>query len=60
MTKPVFEFVKSSHSSSGGECVEVALNVHGTVAVRDSKVPDDATLQVPSPAWTVFVGSIGS
>ncbi len=30
-----FDFVKSSYSNTSGECVEVALNVPGVVAVRD-------------------------
>ncbi|MFC9629958.1 DUF397 domain-containing protein [Streptomyces mirabilis] len=37
---PQFEFAKSSHSSGNGECVEVARNIPGTVAVRDSKDVD--------------------
>jgi hypothetical protein len=36
------EWRKSSHSSQDGNCVEVARNLPGLVAVRDSKEPDGA------------------
>jgi hypothetical protein len=49
-----FDFVKSSFSSSGGECVEVATNLPGTVAVRDSKDPDGPILRFGAAAWAVF------
>ncbi|WP_405906947.1 DUF397 domain-containing protein [Streptomyces sp. NBC_00828] len=51
---PHFEFVKSSHSSGNGECVEVARNVPGTVAVRDSKDVDGPILRVAVSAWVAF------
>jgi hypothetical protein len=35
---------KSSYSSQDGNCVEVAANSPGTVAVRDSKHPDGPKL----------------
>ncbi|MFJ2769447.1 DUF397 domain-containing protein [Streptomyces sp. NPDC087300] len=55
-----FDFMKSSHSTASGECVEVAVNVPGTVAVRDSKDPDpDAPILSLTPAaWTRFTGSL--
>ena len=34
------EWRKSSYSSQSGNCVEVARNLPGLVAVRDSKEPD--------------------
>ncbi|GAA4083079.1 DUF397 domain-containing protein [Streptomyces shaanxiensis] len=52
---PYFEFVKSSHSSGNGECVAVARNAPGTVAVRDSKEPDGPILQLIPSAWTAFL-----
>lgn len=54
------DFVKSSYSSGSGECVEVAVNVPGTVAVRDSKDPDpDAPILRLAPAtWTHFTASL--
>nr|WP_223187169.1 DUF397 domain-containing protein [Streptomyces sp. CBMA29] len=50
----MFEFTKSSYSSSGGECVEVATNVPGTVAIRDSKNPEGPTLTFTPAEWTSF------
>ncbi|MEU3772954.1 DUF397 domain-containing protein [Streptomyces sp. NPDC032472] len=50
-----FEFVKSSRSASSGECVEVATNVAGTVAVRDSKRPTGPVVEVGDAAWAVFL-----
>ncbi|RLK12566.1 uncharacterized protein DUF397 [Micromonospora sp. M71_S20] len=41
--------------SSGGECVEVADNLPGVVAVRDSKDPAGATLTFTPAAWTAFL-----
>ncbi|MFE7276030.1 DUF397 domain-containing protein [Streptomyces sp. NPDC057623] len=52
---PYFKFVKSSYSSGNGECVEVARNVPGTVAVRDSKDTDGPTLRVRTSAWPAFL-----
>ncbi|MFC8870800.1 DUF397 domain-containing protein [Streptomyces sp. NPDC057148] len=56
-----FEFVRSSYSSGSGECVEVALNVVGTVAVRDSKnpAPGGPALRLGPRAWTWFAGESG-
>ena len=53
---PAFEFVKSSHSSGDGECVVIARNLPGTVAVRDSKAvgPHGPLLRVaPAPGHGV-------
>lgn len=50
---------KSSRSgSNGGQCVEVALNVPGIVAVRDSKNPDGVKLVLTAAQWREFLGSI--
>ncbi|KAF4409948.1 MULTISPECIES: DUF397 domain-containing protein [Streptomyces] len=51
-----FVFVKSSFSggNAGQECVEVATNVPGTVAVRDSKDPDSRILRFPAGSWAAF------
>ena len=47
---------KSSYSgSNGGQCVEVARNLPGIVAVRDSKDPAGPPLIVASRDWTAFV-----
>ncbi|MEV0260622.1 DUF397 domain-containing protein [Streptomyces sp. NPDC050617] len=50
----VCDFVKSSYSSSKLECVEVAINVPGTVAIRDSKSPFGPTIHVSPAAWAAF------
>lgn len=52
---PYFEFVKSSYSSGNGECVEVARNIPGTIAVRDSKDADGPILRLRPGAWTAFL-----
>ncbi|MEU4641089.1 DUF397 domain-containing protein [Micromonospora sp. NPDC023814] len=50
---------KSSRSSgNGGNCVEVADNLPGVVAVRDSKDPAGPALAFPPAAWRAFVGRI--
>ncbi len=50
---------KSSRSgTNGGNCVEVARNLPGIVAVRDSKDPEGAALIVDPAAWQVFTRSI--
>ncbi|MFB7504860.1 DUF397 domain-containing protein [Streptomyces broussonetiae] len=51
---------KKSSFSGGGEgndCVEVAdLDTH--IAVRDSKVPQRATLTFPAGSFTLFVNAL--
>ncbi|MDG4796787.1 DUF397 domain-containing protein [Micromonospora sp. WMMD1082] len=48
---------KSTRSnSSGGECVEVADNLAGVVAVRDSKDPSGPVLAFDPTAWQSFLG----
>ena len=44
------EWRKSSYSSQSGNCVEVARNLPGLVAVRDSKEPGGARLVVSREA----------
>jgi hypothetical protein len=49
------EWRKSSYSSgTGGQCVEVARNLPGVVAVRDSKDPEGPALVIPADAWRAF------
>ncbi|MFI1192502.1 DUF397 domain-containing protein [Micromonospora sp. NPDC020750] len=46
---------KSTRSgSNGGDCVEVADNLPGIVAVRDSKDPAGPVLSFTPAAWTAF------
>ena len=49
------EWHKSSYSSQDGNCVEVAQNLPGAVAVRDSKDPEGPTLLIPAAGWRAFV-----
>ncbi|MFI6050683.1 DUF397 domain-containing protein [Streptomyces violascens] len=53
-----FRFVKSSYSTQAGECIEVALNIPGTVAIQDSKSPGGATLRLTPAAWATFIGGV--
>lgn len=54
----VFQFIKSSYSANGTDCVEVARNVPGTVAVRDSKAPAGPMLLLAPAAWSDFQAGI--
>lgn len=52
---------KSSLSGgSGGNCVEVAGNLPGAVAVRDSKNPSGPILVFTAGEWDVFLGAVKS
>jgi uncharacterized protein DUF397 len=46
---------KSSYSgNNGGACIEVARNLPGVVAVRDSKDPHGPALIFTRADWTAF------
>ncbi|MBM7077520.1 DUF397 domain-containing protein [Micromonospora humida] len=50
---------KSTRSgTSGGNCVEVADNLPGAVAVRDSKDPDGPALTFAPASWRTFVAGL--
>lgn len=50
---------KASRSgSSGDNCVEVATNVPGVVAVRDSKRPDGPVLTITAEQWRAFIARL--
>lgn len=53
-----FIWQKSSRSNQQGECVEVAGNLPGVVAVRDSKDPGRGHHAVRPDAWAAFVGAV--
>jgi hypothetical protein len=49
---------KSSFSSgNGGACVEVAANMPGVVAVRDSKDSAGPALVLAPETWRVFIAA---
>jgi hypothetical protein len=50
---------KASYSSTnGGACVEVAGNLPGIVAVRDSKDPDGPVLAFSLAEWRAFAAGV--
>jgi hypothetical protein len=50
---------KSSRSGdNGGNCVEVARNLPGVVAIRDSKDPGGPVLVVSRDEWAAFTGRL--
>jgi len=49
---------KSSRSGQTSNCVEVARNLPGSVAVRDSKRPAGPALVVSRTAWHAFTTGI--
>ncbi len=48
----------SSHSGANGDCVEVARNLPGAVAVRDSKDQEGPALLFSPGAWHSFLAVI--
>ena len=48
---------KSARSGANGNCVEVADNLPGVVAVRDSKDPHGPALAFGPDAWATFIAS---
>lgn len=50
---------KSTRSGGdGGNCVEVATNLHGVVAVRDTKDRDGGTLLIAPVEWAAFISGV--
>ncbi len=50
---------KSSYSgNNGGNCVEVARNLPGAVALRDSKDPHGPVLVVTPEDWQAFTATV--
>lgn len=50
---------KSTRSGdTGGHCVEVASNLPGAVAVRDSKNPEGPALIFRPDQWSIFLASV--
>ncbi|GAU70811.1 hypothetical protein SSP35_23_00010 [Streptomyces sp. NBRC 110611] len=55
MTTDSPSWFKSSYSSNGGQCIEVAANIPGVVPVRDSKDPHGPRLTL---TWEAFAGLV--
>jgi hypothetical protein len=49
---------RSRSGGSGGNCVEVASNLPGVVAVRDSKNPAGPALVFSRGKWAAFLGGV--
>jgi len=52
------KWIKSSYSGQTGNCVEVARNLPGIVAVRDSNDPAGPALVLAPAAWRVLARRI--
>ena len=49
---------KASRSSTNGGCVEIAANLPGVVAVRDSKRPEGGAHVVSRAAFAAFLSDV--
>jgi len=49
---------KPSRSSNNGNCVEVAINLPGVVAVRDSKDRSGPALVFTPAEWAAFTAGV--
>ncbi|MFI1917832.1 DUF397 domain-containing protein [Nocardia sp. NPDC020380] len=54
------KWFKSSHSSGGQDCVEVAFLERGVVGVRDSKNPTGPALIFTPGQWDTFTSSVSA
>jgi hypothetical protein len=52
------EWRKSSFSGANNNCVEIAGNLPGIVAIRDSKNPDGPALIITRSRWTAFTAAV--
>ncbi len=48
----------SSHSGGNGNCVQVATNLPGIIAVRDSKNPAGPELNFSPASWATFTATV--
>jgi hypothetical protein len=51
-------WLKSTHSSGNGECVECAHTPDGGMAVRDSKDTTGPALSFPREGWRSFLREV--
>jgi len=61
VTTESLRWYKSSYSSNGGNCIEVAANLAattGAVPVRDSKQADGPILTISTDAFSSFVDGV--
>lgn len=49
---------KSRRSQQNGACVEIAVNLPGIVAIRDSKDPDGPKLTFTCQVWAAFLRGV--
>lgn len=49
---------KSTRSDANGQCVQVADNLPGMIAVRDSKHPKGPVLTFTPEEWSAFVAGV--
>jgi hypothetical protein len=54
------EWRKSAYSNAQSNCVEVAANLDGIVAVRDSKDPHGPALAFTPDEWRTFAAGVKS
>ncbi|MGW3368403.1 DUF397 domain-containing protein [Streptosporangium canum] len=52
------EWRTSTRSQGNGQCVEVATNLPGVVAVRDSKDRTGSVLAFTPGEWEAFIGGV--
>jgi len=52
------EWRTSTFSGGNGSCVEVASNLPGIIAIRDSKDPQGPALIFTPREWTAFLAGI--
>jgi hypothetical protein len=52
------EWRKSSFSGASQNCVEVARNLPGIVAIRDSKNPQGPALVITRARWAAFMDAV--
>ncbi|MEU7260206.1 DUF397 domain-containing protein [Streptomyces rimosus] len=52
------KYRKSSYSNAQEECVEVAVTLPRTVAIRNSKHTDGPTLHVSAATWASFLTAL--